>query len=317
MTRNFLTLLLLVGLIGSSSVATAQEKYTIQPRFEPGKYVQTQMTDNDMVTRVGDLDSEDGIPMKQVQTFKYLLEVSRPDAQGTQKMKMTFAEIKMTQTTMGMEMIFDSTDEDLQNPNLAPMFNAMLGSEITFDMTKDGKAENVSGLDELFDKMFKNIPGMTTVMLESMKKNMGDEMLSGMLGGLEYTKSREPRAVGEKWTDNQSITIPFLGKTEIESTDTLLSVKDDVAVIASEGKIKIQGGNTIEMGPLKLNLEKGDMSLAMTISVNIKTGLLSETQGETAMDMTAEMDLPGNNAQKMKMRITGKAVTTMTIEKTE
>ena len=316
MTRNFLTLLVFVGLIGSSSVLLAQEKYTIQPRFEPGKFVQTLATDNDMVMRVGDLESEDGIPMKQEQKIKYLVEASQPDAQGTQKVKMTFAEIKMTQNMMGVEMIYDSTDEDLQDPNLAPMFNAMLGAEFTFDLTKDGKSENVKGFDEMWEKMFKNMPGPAAEMIQSMKGNMGDEMLSNMLGGLENNFGKEPRAVGDKWSETRSMTVPFLGKTETESTHTLQSVKDDVAVIATEGKIKMQG-DMIAMGPVKMKFEKGDMTLATTTSISIKTGLAFETKGETEMDLTTEMDVPANNAQKIQMRITSKAVSTVTIEKVE
>ena len=316
MTRSFLTLLMLIGLIGYSSALTAQEKYSVQPRFEPGKYVQTMVTDNDTMTQVGDADSGDGIPMKQEQKMKYLLEVSQPDAQGTQKVKMTFAEIKMTQNMMGRELIYDSTDKDLQDPNMAPMFNAMLGSEFTFDLTKDGKSENIKGFDELWEKISKNMPAGAGAMLESMKENMGDEMFSNMLGGLENNMGKEPRAIGEQWTETQSMTIPFLGKTEIESTHTLKSVKDDVAVIATDGKIKLQGGDTIEMGPIKMNFEKGDMSITSTASMNIKTGLAFETKSETEMDFTAGMDMPvNNNAPKIKMRITSKAVGTVTIEK--
>jgi hypothetical protein len=192
----------------------------------------------------------------------------------------------------------------------------MLGSEITFDLTKDGKSENIKGFDELWEKMFKDMPGPAAEMVKSMKENMGDEMFSNMLGGVENNFGTEPRAVGDKWTETQSMTIPFLGKTETESTHTLKSVKDGVAVIATDRKIVMQG-NTIEMGPVKMNLEKGDMSVKTTSSINVKTGLLFETKGEVEMDMTAKMDAPLGNAHEMRMRITGKAVSTMTIEKVE
>jgi hypothetical protein len=316
MTRNFLTLLTVIGLFWYSPVLTAQEKFPVTPRFEPGKYVQTMATSNDMAIRVGDLEAEDGIPMIQKQTQKLLLEVSRPDEQGTQKMKITFAEIKMNQTVMGMEMVYDSTDKDKQDPNLAPMFNAMLGSEITFDLTKDGKAENHKGFDELWEKMAQNMPGTSAEMFKAMKENMGDEMLSNMAGNLDYSFGKEPRAVGEQWTVTQSQNIPVFGKSEIESAHTLKSVKDNVAVIDTVGKMKMQDG-TFEMGPMKLKFEKGDMNIATTTSLNIKTGLAFETKGETKMDITAAMDMPVNNAQQMKMRISSKAVSSVTIEKME
>ena len=317
MTRNFLTLLMFVGLIGLSTPLTAQEKYPVQPRFEPGKYVQTGVMDNDTVTRVGGLGTEDGIPMKQEQKLKIQLEVSPPDEKGTQKIEMTYTEIKMTQTMMGMEMVYDSTDKDNQNPTLAPIFNAMLGSKMTFDLTKDGKHENFKGFDELWEKMIKSMPGGTGQMLESMKEKMSDEMMSN-LAGMNNHFGKEPRAIGEQWTETQSQNIPFLGGTEIESTHTLKSVKDDVAVIATTGKFKMQGGDPIEMGPLKMNFEKGDMSITSTTSINVETGLTFEIKNETEMDMTAEMDMSvNNNAPKMKMRITTKAVSTVTIEKVE
>ena len=317
MTRNFSTLLTFVGLIGLSTTLSAQEKFTIQPRFEPGKYVQTMVVDNDAVMRIGELDTEDGIPTKQEQTQRFNLVVSPPDEKGTQKVEFTFAEIKLTQNTMGMEMTYDSTDKDNQNPALAPMFNAMLGSKLTFDMTKDGKTENVKGFDDLWEKMIKNMPGDSGQMLEPMKEKMSDEVFSGMLGGVENKMGKEPRAVGEQWTETQSQNLPFLSMSETEMTHTLKSVKDDVAVIATTGKIKMQG-DTIEMGPVKMNFEKGDMSITSSTSIDIKTGLAFETKGETEMDITAEMGNPVNeDAPKMKMRITTKAVTTMTIAKVE
>jgi len=57
------------------------------------------------------------------------------------------------------------------------------------------------------------------------------------------------------------------------------------------------------------------MSVKTTTSINIKTGLLFETKGEVEMDMTVKMDVPAANAPKM--RITSKAVSTMTVEKVE
>jgi len=316
MTRKTLTLLTIVALTCYSSMLAAQEKYTVQPRFEPGKYVQTMETTNDMVTRIGDLDSEDGIPMKQEQKQKLLLEVSLPNAQGTQKVKMTFAEIKTNQTMMGMEMIYDSTDEDLQDPNLAPMFNAMVGTEITFDLTQDGKSENFKGFDDLWEKIAKNMPGIGAEMLKTMKDNLGDEMLSSMINSFDSNFGREPRAVGEQWTETKSQKIPVFGKSEIEFAHTLKSVKDNVAVIATDGKIKMQGG-AFEMGPMKMKFEKGDMSIVTTSSINLKTGLQFEVQGETKMDITAAMDMPVNNAQQVKIRIISKGVSTVKIEKVE
>jgi len=295
---------------------TAQEKYTIMPRFEPGKYVQTMETTNDMVTRVGDLESEDGIPMKQEQKQKILLEVSRPNGQGTQKVKMTFAEIKMNQTALGMEIVYDSTDKDLQDPRMAPMFNAMLGTEITFDLTKDGKSENFKGFDDLWEKMVKSMPGIPAAMLESMKKNMGDEMLSNMASSFENNFGKEPRAIGEQWTETRMQNIPIFGQSETELKNTLKSVRDNIAVITTDGKIKMEGG-TFEMGPVKMKFEKGDMGLVTTSSLNIKTGLTFEVKGETKMDITAALDMPVDSAQQVKVRISGKAVSTVTTEKVE
>ena len=314
MTRNLLTLLMFAGLIGYSSFLTAQEKFAIQSRFEPGRYVQTLVVDNDTVTRFGDLDAEDGIAMKQEQKIKHLLDVSKPDDNGTQKLELTFAEIQMNQTMMGMEMVYDSTDEDLQDPNLSPMFNAMLGSKLTFDLTEDGKTGNFKGLDDLWEKIFNNMPEGAGVMLEPMKEKMSDEMFSGMLGGIENQFGSEPRAVGEQWTGSQTQNTPFLGKSVIESIHTLKSVKDDVAVVATEGTVRMQGGDSLEMGTLKMNFEKGDMSITTTTSINVKTGLPFEICGKTEMDLTAGMDVSGN-ATKMKMRITSTIITTMTIEK--
>ena len=316
MTRNFLTLLVFVGLIGSSSVLPAQEKYTIQPRFEPGKYVQTLATDNDMVMRVGDLESEDGIPMKQEQKQKLHLDVSRPNEQGIQKVKMTFAEIQMSQTMMGMEMVYDSTDKELQDPRLAPMFSAMLGTEITFDLTKEGKSENFKGVDELWEKMFKDMPGPTAEMLKSMKENMGDEMISNMVSGFDNNFGTEPRAIGDKWTETKSQNIPIFGKSDVEMTHTFKSIKDDVAVIATDGKIKMEGG-TFDMGPVKMQFEKGDVALATTTSINIKTGLVLEVKGGTKMDIIAAVDTPVENAPQIKVRVASNSISTMTIEKAE
>ena len=316
MARKILTLLALIALICYSSMLTAQEKYTIKPRFEPGKYVQTMETTNDMVTRVGDLESEDGIPMKQEQKQKILLEVSRPNGQGTQKVKMTFAEIKMNQTALGMEIVYDSTDKDLQDPRMAPMFNAMLGTEITFDLTKDGKSENFKGFDDLWEKMVKSMPGVTAAMLESMKKSMGDEMLSNMASSFDNNFGKEPRAIGEQWTETRMQTIAIFGKSETELKNTLKSVRDNVAVITTDGKIKMEGG-TFEMGPVKMKFEKGDMGIVTTTSRNIKTGLTFEVKGETKMDITAALDIPVDNTQQMKVRISGKAVSTVTTEKVE
>ncbi len=314
MTRNILTFLMLVGLIFATSAATAQEKYTIQPRFLPGKYVQTSEINSDSVTRIGDLDAKDGISSKQQQTQKMLLEASAPDANGTQKMKMTFSEIKMNQTAMGMEMVYDSTDKEKQDPNLAPIFNAMIGSEITFDLTKEGKSENFKGFDELWDRIANSLPAGAAGMLEPMKESMSDQMLSNLLGGFENSLGKEPRAIGDTWAETRAQTLPLLGKAEIAMTHTLKSVKDDNAVIATDGKIKTKG-DTVEMGPMKLNVEKCDLNIVTTTNVNTKTGLVSQARGETEMDLTAEMDMPGKDAPKMKMRVSTNSVSVTTMEK--
>jgi hypothetical protein len=297
---------------------SAQEKYVLKAELAPGKYLQTVKVKTVSNTKAGGM--KHGIPVTQEQTFKILLDVSEPETNGTQKVKMAITEYKMNQSAMGQQMVYDSTNPDKSgNKPLDKVLEAMTKMEFTFDLTQEGKAENYKGIEEFWEKMAQGLSesSIAKEMFESMKKSFGDEMISKMAGEWENFHDKTPRAVGEEWKSTSQAAIPMLGETETEVTSKLESVEGDIAVITGHGIIK-SAGNEMEMGPMKFQVNDTSIITSSTTKFRLKTKRPEETVTEAVMKMSMTM-IPGENfpipdGKPMEMEMDSTSTTVVTTE---
>ena len=184
------------------------------------------------------------------------------------------------------EMRYDSADPPAGPlPAQARPLEALVGQEVRFEITPDGKIHRVEGFDKLVDDLVDamDLPEgpARDMALETMRKSFNDESMRQMLGLSMGIYPDAAVAVGDSWDARQMMSVPF--PMQIDTVYRLESVDDATATVVVEGRVEPGEGEGMQMG------QGGEMAVKLTGSQSGTTVLDRDTGWATRVDLTQNM----------------------------
>ena len=209
--------------------------------------------------------------LDQTITFGYKFDVVDVDEFGVASVKFTFDEIQMKS---GMGISFDSKDASTLNTPQAKMMSSLIGQSLNMKIKPNGKVEEITGFEEMFDSMFNNtgLPDneMMTKMKEQIKKQYSSSSLTESMEQAMAIFPDKPVVVGETWT--RTLKVNYGMAMSLQNTWTLKERKDGKAIIdVTTTIVSNDAAEPLDLGmmQLKYNLQ-GEQS--GTIIIDEETG---------------------------------------------
>lgn len=243
---------------------------------KPGKYVMDMTIDMDQTIKAEQQPQKQKIAMLMVLS----MDVGRPNAQGDSSMSMAYRRFKQDVMQGGKTVLSYDTDlpAENQDKDLGRVLRPMVGATFTVTLAADGTVKSATGLDELWDRLAKENKDDAKMaqMLAGMKKQMGNDMIKQMAGRTAQGLPARPVAVGESWTTDLKMPIPFAGESTMQMTSTLKAVEPGpppMAVVDYVGKIKAGQGKSTQMEGTELTIDKLEMDMTGSQRIDPATGI--------------------------------------------
>lgn len=185
--------------------------------------------------------------------------LSKNDA-GNYEISARYARIKSSQR-FGMQKVeFDSENmPDYIDPSMIG-YKILAGSEITMEVTSEGKVKRLDGFQEIIDKIIDelNIPDsrQRNEIIDGLRKQFGDEAMRQSFEQMTAFYPDSPVDTGDSWHAETAMDVGF--PVTVETDYTMLSRKDGIADI-----------DVVSMVRSNLNSEGIDMGL-FSLSYNIE-----------------------------------------------
>jgi hypothetical protein len=237
----------------------APQEYNIRYKHpKPGEPVVMQIT-NDVVGTMSFGLGTQSMTQKTRQWIK--TECMGIDPDGIAKVRMTFERFAMDMNVGPVHMTFDSADEPAPDPTSQPsgksptpltmaqtmvkaMTKAMVGHTLTATIGPDGKCLKMEGMKEMFDRMFKDMPGGEQFAKPFKEVFSEDSFKDQFFGSLSWLPTK-PVRIGDVWNTEQRIKMGPMGETVLKGKNKLLSVET------------IDGRRTARVG-VTMNMEMGN-----------------------------------------------------------
>jgi hypothetical protein len=244
------------------------------------------------------------------ETFK----VTDVDDEGAMTIKASFGPVYMKVEGPQGTFEYDSEDPPDEVPLPAQGMAALVGCSFTVKFTPEGKIEELTGVDEMFDKIIEAIElpdeQMKDQMIEDMKKQFGGDALKEMMENMTAIFPDEPVGVGDFWKQKMAITRGF--PMIIESTFTLAGREDGVAELEVESTIQPNpDAEPMKMGGMTMKIKlKGTQE--GTLKIDEATGWFVE--GKITQEMEGEMVMSGAPGMEEEMSLPMRIKSTITFE---
>jgi hypothetical protein len=296
----------------SAPALDAQEKITLQQKYVPGKYELKQvMTSQAETTIRGQM-----VPTDMSMTMVMEIVVQAPDDKGLTKVQMGFRQVKQKVSQSGKAMMeYDSENPGIgdQSEALGRMYKPLLAAKIAFQVTKEGKIQNFSGLEEIWDNMAKEDPNLAEV-AEEMKKQINNSMVEKMMSQASKSFPDKPVGVGDTWKVETKMTVPMVGEMVVNQDCKLKDVEKSgstrLAVVEIEAKAKADKPVENKTRRGTMTVEKMQTAQKGTMKVDVDKGIAVQQNWDGTVDMemtTVGRDgesTPISSKQKLKMEIT-------------
>lgn len=292
------------------------EKITLKIKYPPGKFemVGDQKMKIDMTMKPKGGEPRDQAMDQRMQQWMGL-DVSGPDAQGNTTMTMRFKRFRQEMKGGPINMVLDTNDKAALAANPAgQVFAAMLETELTMRMDRDGNVLEVKGMDEMWDRIALGNPQMAQ-MAAQLKQQFGGKTMAKMHTQAMQMAPKEPVGVGAVWYSDMKMPMPVLGEMTVDTKYKLISAnKTDagtIAVFTVHAIMTTDTAKTTKIGPASMEFKAIDMDMAGKVKVNVDTGLMLEQ----TMDMSGSFEMTvgaGDQEMEMEARLTGTQKTTIT-----
>jgi len=284
-TFTLTTLLVLLAFVVSSCSqsggGSSGDKVTLELNLEKGQeYKMVSDTDQDISMKVMGMSND----MKQSMSFFTKFDVLGEKGDGYE-MKITYDRIKykIESAMMGELIDYDSegTSEGGGNPMMATMndgFDALIGQSFNMVMSRQGKVESVSGLDELMNSMADKVGGAEA-------QTMSSDDMSKMMQNMMAIFPKTQVGVGDTWGSKTKLggQYPMEMETdykveEIDAKKVYLNVEAEM-VMDSEMELP-DGIGSMDMegemdGSMEVDRKTGmvvSSTLTMEMKGNVKAG---------------------------------------------
>ncbi len=298
---NFPFLLCLLLVSTAISSAFAADKLDLKLNLQPGQpYKLRTVSENSMKTNMNGQD----INTSQNMTMDMLSEVTARTPSGDQTLKTTFARVKFVMKGPQGSVSYDSAEPGANDSNpMVAAFTALVGKSYSLTLSQQGKTLKTTGMDELIGAMLDKTPGGNEQMRQAMRsqfeKMLGGENGPGGAGKMFSFFPKKPVALGESWSQTDSVNAII--NMKVEQTWTLDSLVNGVAVIKAKSRMSSDSTAPFtEMGPMKMKMNlNGEMSGRMRIDT--KSGWM--LGGTMTQHMSGTQIIVGGPAGDKEMRM--------------
>ncbi|MBM78496.1 MAG: hypothetical protein CL846_08440 [Crocinitomicaceae bacterium] len=194
------------------------------------------------------------------------------------------------------KMSYDSR-KGTQTGIIADMFNGMIGQSFTMKLSEKGEVTDVTGAENIFESMMKNIdPELRSQMEAFMEGRYDAESMKSSIEQMVNIYPENPVKVGDSWT--QKIKLESGGYPMIlNSKYTVTEIKQDEVLLYAEGLIYSEDGASIKNAGMEIGINL-EGSQTGNITINLQTGLAKK--GEMHQKIEGTMEIMG---QTMNMNI--------------
>jgi len=223
------------------------------------------------------------------------------------------------------EVVYDSSQKDVNVPPAAQWFAALLNEGFSVKLTPHGKAVQVEGLDKIRNNISQKVPAgpMRENMLKSMEQFLSEEAMKKFVESCSAMYPEREVGVGDSWTKIISMSVGF--PMTIANKYMLKDRKDGVSVLDVTSEIKSDpNAKPMEMGPMKMKYELTGTQQGQ-VRMNEMTGLLltskieQQVSGQVKMIMStpAQAQKPDQPQTPTEMAIPMKIKSNISMEMTE
>ena len=246
--------------------------------------------------------------VNQNQIFEYTIDVKDVNASGNFVTQITYTRVAINMAAGGMNIAFDSAEEDLApaNPQLMG-FAALVGQSVNVTFSPKGEIVEVSGVEAMIESMISELAGdneaMKGQMRQSLLQSFNDEQMKQMFGGSFIKYPEKVIKVGSKWTENQAVVTQFpLNVINNYVVNAITADKVDLEVTST---IVTEPGNKSNMQGIEatFNLfgtQSGTISIERSTGKIISSTVNQNISGNLSADMGGQnMDVPMTIASKV------------------
>tara|TARA_B100001287_G_scaffold70393_1_gene57998 strand:+ start:6087 stop:7016 length:930 start_codon:yes stop_codon:yes gene_type:complete len=194
------------------------------------------------------------------------------------------------------KMSYDSR-KGTQTGIIADIFKGMIGQSFTMKLSEKGEVSDVTGAENIFESMMKNIePELRSQMEASMKGKYDAESMKSSIEQMVNIYPVYAVKVGDSWT--QKIKLESGGYPMIlNSKYTVTEIKQDEVVLSADGLIRSEDGASIKNAGMEIGINLQG-SQTGNIKIDLHTGLAKK--GEIYQKIKGTMETMG---QTMSMNI--------------
>lgn len=296
--KKFLSFSLLFALISMTAYSQIKLSYDLNENTSyDSKIILKQDISQTMMGQTQNIDSDQGYGVN-------ITVMGIND--DTYSMKLTYSSIMVKSPMAGLD--YDSETATSEPTGSAKAVSSVIGSEVTFDMTKNGAVSNIEGMKAMLDKMVENMELTDEAQASAFKAQMSAQY------NAESIESQMKRTMinfpdkelnkGDTWSEDQSIATPFAMNiqtsyelADYDNENVTINVTSD---IFTEGESASMGGAT--MTPDLSGVQSGtivlDRKTGLVISSNLEqliSGVLNITSPQ---EMEVPMEISGNTDVK-------------------
>jgi hypothetical protein len=288
----------------------ADEKIELKFRLAKGETYGLKATiKQEIVQWVQDAEQKTTLTMGVGET----LNVKDVDAQGTMTVQVEIASMSVKMKGEQAEVEYDSENPPEEVALPAKLFAAMVGQSFTMKLTPQGHVSELTGVDQMLQKVFDAIevpdPQMKEAVLADLKRQFGDAALGEMMERTMAIFPDKPVGVGDSWTQTMTLNTGFPSITE--NTWTLTGRKDGVATVEVKSTLKPnEKAAPMKMGPFSMTFDLSGTQTG-TFKLDEATGWF--VGGTITQDISGEMSVTGapDTQGEIKVPMTIQGVTTI------
>ncbi len=246
----------------------------------------------DQTTSAGETSFAAALNSVAAQSFKYALTTDLDETSGNTILEMEILSAMVNLEMMGNKLTFDS-EKPAPEGSIDPMYtmlqglNVLIGEKLTLTYTPEGEVTEVTGLDNMYDKISKALPAQAAPVAQGFIQ----EDQFKQLASYPFWPDASVK-IGETWKRKYTQVFGTSGAMEVDNVYTLKAQDqhDDypVNVLEYEGAVVADDSQNAEMMGMEMSMSDGKNS--GQILVDQTSGFIVHAVAN--QEMTMNMQLP-------------------------
>ncbi len=217
--------------------------------------------------------------IKQNMTIDMYMKVTDVLSNGNYKMEQSYGGLKMDMDVNGQKMTMDANDP---NNEMSKPLAAMKDVIISFEVDSKGEVTNITGYEELFEKI-----GANAQVVNMVKGFANQENMSKFFSYIP----KESVKTGDEYTVN--VNMAELMNMEVKTRYKVLDITKTEINLDMNTDIKMDGDQAIEQNGMSMNM-KATGTQTGTNLVSLKDGMPISSDITMVMEMEISMKNPQN-----------------------